>query len=288
MLKIRPSGYLDYLTWQTNNIELFYDDGEIALAPVAQPDADVRSPQMCFVHEQKLKFQRHRALWRIYPKLLARSEAIRLPAVVAWLNNLSAFGHLDERYPVQLMATGMLAIDTKPIFYRQEFMPFPLPLVRSRYRVQILRVAVEKAEDLAVALRNALNILARHTLQRSSSSKPQRKDCYALVDRWNLLERYGFGLEPLFWHFIDDLVKDIEDAIAGWEATLRRIALDALDIAASRTRHASGAIRGHFEAERYLHREMRVILENASDMAVKETKEIRASASWRRTEGIAG
>ena len=180
MLKIRPCGNLDYLSWQTNNIELFYDDGEIVLAPVAQPDADVRSPQMCFVRDKKLRFQRHTALWRIYPKLLAQDETVKLPAVVKWLTKLSAFGHLDERYAVQPMATGMLAIDTKPIFFRQEFMPFPLPLVGSRYRVQILRVAVEKAEGLAVALRNALNILARHALLFAvalDATPAQAQDC---------------------------------------------------------------------------------------------------------------
>ena len=59
----------------------------------------------------------------------------------------------------RLMATGMLADQAKPVFYRQEILPLRLELLRNEdhARTQPPPRARTQAEEVANKLRNALN-----------------------------------------------------------------------------------------------------------------------------------
>ncbi len=169
---LTPSGYLDYLTWQTNHVELFYDssDGvvkisDITIVPVSKLAEGVRSPQKQHEKREKkgeisyspLRFREDRALWRNYHSLLPQSDGkSQPPAVIDWLSNLT-LEHLPEDFPVRLLATGMLADEAKPIFYRRELMPLPLELLRNADYVRNIGEAIQKAEACADKLRNALH-----------------------------------------------------------------------------------------------------------------------------------
>ena len=73
------------------------------------------------------------------------------------------------------MATGMLADNTKVLFYREEFMPLSIELLRNMDHVASIRQAVTKAEKVGGALNQALNMLAAHVLLNDSKGKPQPK-----------------------------------------------------------------------------------------------------------------
>ena len=144
-----PRGYLDYLTWSNNRVRLIPETSEngvvvrrAAVAPAINLAPQVRSPQRRYVQREKkgettysfLYFNAEKALWRDYDSLLKReSSEVFPPAVIEWLADLSD-GYLKPDYRPALMATGMLADQAKPVFYRQEIMPLPLAILRDRER----------------------------------------------------------------------------------------------------------------------------------------------------------
>lgn len=241
-LRHEPNGYLDYLTWQSNRIRLIPEAEskqavvrEMTMIPGLRLGPDVKSPQKRYVQKKKkgeyideysfLYFNANKAIWRDYDSLLKRnSQAVKPPAALEWLADLIRYGHLEENYPIRLMAAGMLADQAKPIFYRRETMPLPLKLLRSAKYVEDIEGILGQAEDIDGKLRNALNTLAEHVLQWGAEGRPDSNDRKNLVKQWNAQERFWIELEPRFWEFIQTLVKDSGQALEQWQDDLKRIA----------------------------------------------------------------
>ena len=99
------------------------------MVPALNIDQHIQSPQKRYVQkEQKgevtysfLYFNANKALWRDYDSLLKRDGGkVIPPVVIQWVNELTEYGKLEEDFPVQLMATGMLADQAKVIFYARK------------------------------------------------------------------------------------------------------------------------------------------------------------------------
>lgn len=271
-----PLGYLDYLTWSNNRAHLVpteTTDGvvvrEAVVSPAIKLGQHVQSPQRRYEQKEKkgevafsfLYFNADKALWRDYDSLLKREIGkLRPPAVVEWLTDLKENGYLENNRPVQLMATGMLADQAKPVFYRQEIMPLRLELLRNDDHVHRVRHALKQAEDVATKLRNALNMLAEQVLQRGAAGKPDNSVRNSLVKQWRARERYWTALEPQFWHFVESLLIDSDAALHDWIVDLRSQALDALRHAASLAGDSPWALKGEINAERYLQRQLNELL----------------------------
>ena len=274
----QPFGYLDYLTWSNNRIQLIPEmDGEQVIvreyvaAPAFNLSSDVICPQKR--HEKKkekgeftgeyrfLYFSEDKALWRSYYTLLPQSDkGYRPSAVVQWLADLTQEGPLDDDYPTRLIATGMLTDQGKPIFYRQEVMPLPLELLRNAEYVQQIEEALGKAEEVSGKLRNALNTLAEHVLQRGAEGKPDPNNRRDLVRQWNALGRFWIELEPRFWKFIKTLTSDSDQASAQWQNDLKRIARDSLAHATSLAGNSPWAWKGGIAAQRQLQAGMKKVM----------------------------
>lgn len=264
-LKLAPAGYLDYLTWQTNHVQLFFDTDkggvtEITIVPVAELIEAVRSPQK--LYKQKLEkkkitykplpFRSEKALWRDYHSLLPQDSNDYLPAAIRWCARLVKYGQLEDSHVIQLMATGMRSDKAKPIFYRREVMLLPLELLRNAKYAADIEGALGKAEEVAGKLRNALNTLAEHVLQRGAEGKPDPGNRRNLVKQWNALERFWIELEPRFWEFIKALVKDSDQARGQWQDDLKRIARQSLAHAISLAGDTPWAWKGGIAAQRQL------------------------------------
>ena len=271
-----PFGYLDYLTWSNNRVQLVpetTDDGVVvraaAVVPAINLGPHVKSPQRRYVQKEKkgeitysfLYFNTVRALWRDYDSLLKREAGKTFPPAVAqWLAELRSYGYLEEDRPIELMATGMLADQAKPVFYRQEIMPLPLELLQNEDHARDIRQALARAEDVATILRSALNILAAHVLQRGAAGKPDNSDRNGLTKQWAARERYWTALEPIFWRFIESLVGDSDAAMHDWIADLREQAEAALQHAATLAGDSPWALKGRVVAESYLWRQLNTML----------------------------
>jgi len=271
-----PYGYLDYLTWSNNRVQLIpteTTDGVVVrdavVVPAIKLGSHVRSPQRRYVQKEKkgeisfsfLYFNADKALWRDYDSLLKREAGkVFPPAVVEWIAELKQYEILDSNRPIRLMATGMLAEQAKPVFYRQEIMPLPLELLRNESRVAVIRLALEQAEAVAIKLRNALNILAQHVLQRGAAGKPDNNIRNDLIKQWAARERYWTALEPQFWRFIDSLVVDSDAAMHDWIADLRDQAFGALRHAENLAGDSPWALKGEVNAKRYLQYQLNDLL----------------------------
>ena len=277
-LRQAPYGYLDYLTWQSNRIRLIPEAEseqtvvrEMTMIPGLRLGPDVQSPQKRYVQKKKkgeytgeysfLYFNSNKAIWRDYHSLLKRdSQVVKPPAAIEWLADLAQEGPLEENYPIRLMSAGMLADQAKPIFYRREVMPLPLHLLRNAEYVADIEAMLGQAEDIAGRLRNALNTLAEHVLQRGAEGRPDSNDRKNLVKQWNAQERFWIELEPHFWPFIDELVKDRDRALDQWQDDLKGLALESLEHAISLAGDTPWAWKGGIAARRQLQAGMKKVL----------------------------
>ncbi len=264
-----PHGYLDYLTWSNNRIKLIpeMDSGGVyvhkaTVVPTLELSKDFISPQKRHnkVIKRKettyppLRFTREKALWRDYHSLLPQDNNDLLPATIRWCARLADYGQLEDSHVIQLMATGM-ATDpgkAKIYFYRREVMPLPLKLLRKEEYVSDIAGALKRAEEVAGKLRNALNTLAEHVLQRGAEGRPDTTDRRNLVTQWNALGRFWIELEPRFWDFIEELVADSDQVIDQWEDDLKGIALASLRHAIKLAGDSPWAWKGGIVAERQL------------------------------------
>lgn len=271
-----PLGYLDYLTWLNSRVQLIPSETaegvivrEAVVVPANKLGQHVKSPQRRYVQKEKkgeitfsfLYFNAEKALWRDYDSLLKREMGqVIPPAVFEWIGGLKADGCLDEHQPVQLMATGMLADQAKPVFYRQEILPLPLELLQNEDHVNRIRLALEQAENVAIKLRNSLNMLAEQVLQRGAASKPESSLRNSLVKQWRARERYWTMLEPSFLRFLRSTVVDSNAAIQDWMADLRSQARDALQYAATLAGDSPWALKGENKAKGYLEYQLNNLL----------------------------
>lgn len=278
-LRHEPNGYLDYLTWQSNRIRLIPEAEskqtsvrEMTMIPGLRLGPDVQSPQKRYVQKKKkgeytgeysfLYFNSNKAVWRDYDSLLKRDrQAVKPPAAIRWLADLTEEGPLEKNYPIRLMAAGMLADQTKPIFYRREVMPLPLELLRNAEYAADIEASLGQAEDIAGKLRNALNTLAEHVLQRGAEGKSDPGNRRNLVAQWNARERFWIELEPHFWTFINKLVADRDHALDQWYDHLRQIAKESLDHAISLAGDTPWAWKGSISARRYLYGQLKKLLD---------------------------
>ena len=235
------------------------------MVPLAQLPTEVKSPQKRYIRKDKeggtswsfLYFSEQKALWRDYHTILPHDDdAVRPPAVVTWLSEIG----LSEDYPLRLMATGMLADQAKVIFYRQEQMPLPVELLRNPDTLTLIYQATQRADQIADALRSALNLLAEQVLMRGGTEKPDSNDRKRLVEQWDGMGLYWEQLEPHFWTFIHALAADDGTALDVWEDVLKRASHDALAKVERMAGDSPWAIKGGVVANHKLQAEFNIIL----------------------------
>jgi CRISPR system Cascade subunit CasA len=282
-----PLGYLDYLTWQTNRIQLFAEEhqGEwvvrqMTIAPGRRFDGElVLSPQKRYQKRKPSKeepnkatygflyFDPQKALWRDYFSLLKRTDNDTLPPyITTWLAELADDEYLPAQQPYFLMAIGMLANQAKPMFYRQEILPISLEVLRQPYAINILEEATGLSDEVAWCLKQALKELATHVLMRGGESKPDGSDVTALMTQWDVVTGYWSELEGAFWEFLNQLVTSTDatqaDTRRAWRDVLQDRAQQALDQASEMAGQDSGALKGRVVAQKKLHFSLKKLYES--------------------------
>jgi CRISPR type I-E-associated protein CasA/Cse1 len=285
-----PMGYLDYLTWQSNRVLYFPEEtaqgirvAQMTIAPGLSTDANVMSPQKRYEERVKktkgkpdesyysmLYFNSSKALWRDYSTLLALdSDTYQPPKVVEWYHELVSDYILDKDYPLRLMASGMLADQAKPLFYRQEFLRLPKVFLQNPMLARFIDLAVEDADKVASDLDRSLKILAEHVLIRGGERKPDSGDVRGLVQQWDAAQVYWLALEQEFWQFIDALAKvensnASQEILDNWHSVLKREARQALDYAMGLCGTDVGALKGQAIATRQLNIRMKKLFDKES------------------------
>lgn len=292
MLKLSPAGYLDYLTWQTNHVQLLpYEtaDGvkvqKVTIAPVAKFQDGVFCPQNSYLRRVKkgkadefniLRFDRVRNLWRDYHTLLPQDSNDKIPAVIKWCARLTEYGHLPEDQVLRLMATGN---GTEPgksklLFYRRETMPLPLHVLRDTEKMNAVTNAINLAEDIARILSSALHLLADRVMNKTlgndfpSKEKKRRDERQKLMSQWNAVEAkrysphlYWIRLGQEFENFISGLRDDSEQAVKTWSETLVKTAEESLKDAVRLAGSSPWVMKGKVEAGNHLYGQIKKLFE---------------------------
>lgn len=265
-----PSGYLDYLTWQSRRI-LLCPTGE-----AAQPDVDrvvimrgaelpdgverrdletmlafdeVKKPQKGMSPYRTLGFSEARATWRNSTALMQTvPHGARRPKVLDWADTLADAGALDWHAVLPVDLYGLTADKAKVLLWRHERLPLPLRYLDERQDELIgqLRLALDQAERADLALRAGVREVVRLVLSptadhQAGGREPDRGAVATVVDGLAPGRAYWAALETSFRELLRDLPDDwVEDdglLIYGgrtepkWEDALRREARGAFEAA---------------------------------------------------------
>jgi CRISPR system Cascade subunit CasA len=247
----RPSGYLDYLTWQNRRILLMPSARENGVVVTQMTEAPARAmgggilnPMAHYRRDAKrgpvpLLFREGRALWRDSAALFRLGEAgFRPPEAFRWLAELVDEGVLDEAQTRCYLAMGMSKKQAKVNFFRSERMPLPLEYLRDRELVDALEEALEMAEATRRQLWGVMRTLATYVLSPEADSEsgrqPAREDLDALTGGWSVERRYWQHLELPFRRTMEELPRARDGALESWRTTLWRTAWQAFeDVAAN-------------------------------------------------------
>lgn len=286
----KVAGYVDLLTWQSRRMRLqpetdaagnlcvrnvvvmkgeqfldgFHRHGyETMVAFTKNKDAtDKQDPWPA------VGFSEDRVVWRNSLALFESVEDVRTaPSTIAWLDEL-ADEHLDRNRIVPLDLFGLSSDQAKVLLWRHERLPLPLKLLRNNRLLRTLEKALEAGEELRKVLWQTATEFARVLLMQTTDSKKQpgteqRKDMQKIVDSLEIERRFWAALETEFVKFLgtellkEDAAYDREfhaTALAGWKATLNRVARAVVSEAITREDGSSRALKAHVAAERLFDR----------------------------------
>jgi CRISPR type I-E-associated protein CasA/Cse1 len=245
--RVRPLGYLDYLTWQNRRVLFVPEEPhngpivrEMTMAPALLLDSQVLDPMTHYrAHKKRgwlpLVFTENRALWRDSAALFRlHDDGCRPPLTFRWLAELVVDeAALDKAQTRRYLALGMSSVPgrAKANFYRSERMPLPLAYLKEEMLVEALQVAIDAAEGTARQLWGAARTLATYVLSPDAEEgrKPDPKDLDNLTTQWAIEQRYWPHLELPFRRMMESLPQDSAAALESWRQTLWRTAWDALD-----------------------------------------------------------
>jgi len=253
----RP-GYLGYLTFQVRTIHLYptWEEGELcvrecALAQGARWDnQNIEDPMKVYVTPKKkdvgmlpLRLREDRATWRDSGALFRlqvreTDEAkYRPPLAFDLLAECVADGYVDRAQTYNYVTLGLCNSNARLDFFRHERMPLPLAYFDKTREHEVLeeqlRLALQRAEDVASALRNAGCDLARWIVSPADKSKAYRDGTALVYARLNVEQRYWSRLEVPFQYFLRDLPAGQQAALESWTTTLQNTARHAFEEAAA-------------------------------------------------------
>jgi CRISPR type I-E-associated protein CasA/Cse1 len=237
----RPYGYMDYLTWHNRKVQLIPEDGSVRKmryhVGLRFPE-NLQNPLAHFFLSEKtgdrpMRFSDWRSLWRDSTVLYeggANSQKNRIPAPLAWMQQLKADHTLKKSQVYRLAAFGMATEPGKDkvYFIRQEQLPLPEAYLDGSAEAGKLLAAEETlAEDMGKQLWGTLKGLAVLVLTNSEDKKPDEAD--GLVQHWGAERRFWSELEAPFERLVVDLTVDPEAAAISWRESIRGAARAAFD-----------------------------------------------------------
>ncbi|HEX6780205.1 MAG TPA: type I-E CRISPR-associated protein Cse1/CasA [Ktedonobacterales bacterium] len=161
-----PAGYLDYLTWQSRRVHLYYDEatGRVSNCQVRQNLAlggDMLDPFESYRRSEErgwnpLRFSEGKATWRDSHALLEQASNImegttKRPEIFEWLARTTTtsdgrpFGE-KRRYSFDVLGYLKSPKQALVILWRQDRLPLPLEYLTQRSLRDVLNAGIQLAE----------------------------------------------------------------------------------------------------------------------------------------------
>ena len=237
-----PSGYLDYLTWQTISLRLIPTQplhGNIKIRrayvglgrnklehgkgscddpgcsyrknPKAKPDQDPW---------RATRYERGRALWRDSASLFRFIENDREKPLSAlkWASDLIEEGVFVASPSYRLEAYGQCTRSGNDFvhFWRRDSLPLPSQYLTDEDLVEELEIALDNAEKVAWYLEQAMKIIARAVL--GLPERDERKEVHDFLEHRNVPGGYWSVLEVPFLDCMRRLPNASEATLVWWHA----------------------------------------------------------------------
>jgi CRISPR system Cascade subunit CasA len=237
-----PSGYLEYLTWQSRRILLFPESDD-AGCPVLRQAVIMKGNQFptgfiranCEVHQAFRKiekpaagqepwvpvgFREDRALWRDSLALMqSLPEKDARPRILEWLDELAYEGFISRETTVPIDLLGLTADKAKVLFWRQERLSLSLQYLHDEQLQARVRDALELCESVAKGLNTATRKLVEFLLATSADQpggrQPHKDDISGLADSLAPGRAYWPRLEVPFRALLLALPQDASPDSAG-------------------------------------------------------------------------
>lgn len=282
-----PSGYLDYLTWQSRRIHL-YAEGDPPVVRECQLQQGLKladpapfDPFKCYREDDKrgyvlVSFREERALWRDSHVLFQTADETHgRPGILNWISRLrrSPRAQEDGIKPAYRLAALGLTTDVgkaaSVILWRHERLPLPFAYLENLDLLGDLRRAILYAEDAGRELRSAARTFAKLLLTppEGTGLPPRKEDIEPIARRLAPERRFWPMLESPFL----DLMKTLPDPdldidarsneLFGWRRRVRRAVLDTLESTLRDLNADTRELRAAAVAERALRRNLRRTLE---------------------------
>jgi CRISPR system Cascade subunit CasA len=243
----RP-GYLGYLTWQSRTIHLLpvWEGGQIYvrecyLSQGARWDSMlIEDPMKVYRMAKKkdigmlpLRLREGRSMWRDAGVLFRfNDQNIRPPLAFSWLAEHVDRGDLQRPQIYDYVMMGLCNDNARLDFFRHERMPLPLDYLADDTLGEELRRALQAAEGVSGALRQAGRELAEWIVSPDDRKKAYKDGVKLVFSQLGLERLYWSRLEIPFQQFVRDLPRDRQAALDTWVNTLLNTARRAFNEAA--------------------------------------------------------
>lgn len=246
--RIKPLGYLDYLTWQNRRIFLIpegnIEDPQISMMTIfigLRQDATLQDPMKSYKMGKDgylvNRFNEGRALWRDSATLfgLYRSEKGHPPQTFYWLADLAANDLITEKERYRFMALGMANDQAKVEFFQQEHFPLPLAYLENDTLVGQLSDSLGYADKVRFEIKRAVQWLALLIISPKAVDKKwpevdriSKDQAEKMFYHWNVEAYFWQNLEIPFMELLENLPKQPQ-VLEDWMGLLQKTAKDSLE-----------------------------------------------------------
>lgn len=235
-----PTGYLDYLTWQSRSVRLIpVCDDKLAFGSVQMEGGRrmagqeaIFDPMVSYIRDDAtagylpIKLREGRATWRdSHPLLNSLTANSKAPAVVAQAAVLRGpkFDAFPGRGEFKLATFGTRTEKGKAaklLFWRHETLPLPLSYLEDEQILSHLAAALKATEDAATALWSSLRRLGEIASTSDQGGNPDKKRVTNFVAGLGHDTKYWSQLETPFRRLLMDLPGDAahqEEQLVAWK-----------------------------------------------------------------------
>jgi len=226
------AGHVQAYTWPSRSVLLLSEerDGQIVVmnamigggVKLTESEAYRTDPMVAYRYDDKrglsaIRLSPDRAVWRDFDALLPRSTTGRetAPGVVSHAHDL--YRALDQRgRPPQLFVGGLVSNQAKIEGWRAEAFDLPVGLVSDRNAYEIIRNALNDAEEARKRLYGASARLAEGLVSRGGR-QPSPQDKQNVVQSLPGLTQYWSVLGREFHGLLSRLTLEVDpDGLSSW------------------------------------------------------------------------
>lgn len=282
-----PSGYLDYLTWQTRTIRLHPEkiNGDTFVTKVSYaqgrkyaPENVLFDPAISYRSDEKngwlaLKISETKACWRDSGALLnlpSINSNIKRPEVLQWLAQVSLEANISNSERLSLRVYGICNDKAKIFLWRRDAIPLPLKLLDDSDRVEFVQLGIQKAEEVAKVIKEALFrfvrvIKVRNKTEESELKGPDKEKVQNAIKTLQAENKYWAFLDVEFLNFVQTLGEcdkaELETVLAKWvKDTLKPLAIRTFNRLTKSFDLNADCLKAHALGMSTLHRKLKKIL----------------------------